>query len=410
MKEVSALIDRLKSGGEDEVKKQVKDFDDVDLGQIRVPSELLQRAEEKMKPELRQAIETAISRVRGSSQAHMPDNLSHSPALGATIDTLFAPVERAAVYAPGGKAAYPSSVIMSVVPAQTAGVKDIILFSPPNTETGLPDETVLATASILGISDVFAIGGVAAVYVAAYGLPEIGVSKADVLVGPGNVYTTAAKRLLSHRIGLDSEAGPTEIMILADSSAKPELVASDLISQAEHDENAAAICLTTSIGLAELVAEAIQELLPNEVNRQRIQTALEGEQSAIVVVDDVKEMTRIANIWGAEHLSIQTARPRELSDTITNAGAIFLGAFTPVSLADYTAGSNHVLPTGNASRFSSGLSIYTFLRTREVVEYSEAAFFDVSPHAALMAKAESLRAHASALSIRKNYRSDNSGR
>lgn len=402
--EVSELIDKLCSGGEIELRKQVLSFDGVKLSNLRVPLEVLQKAEENLDPRLRMALETAIERVRGTSRALMPGDVFHRPANGANIQTKFAPIEKAGIYAPGGKAAYPSSVVMNAVPALVAGVQDITLFSPPQLNSGMPDSTVLAVAHMLGITNVIAAGGVGAVYAAAYGLPEMGLSACDVFVGPGNIYTTAAKRLLAHRMRIDGEAGPTEIMALADSYANPEFVAADLISQAEHDENAAAVCVTDSIGLAELIADYVETQTSREPNAERIDVALSSEQSNIVVVDGYKDMVKIANAWGAEHLSLQVENPRELSELITNAGAVFLGPHTPVSLGDYTAGSNHVLPTGNHSRFTSGVNVYTFLRTREIIEYSPAALGDVKQQASLIADAENLPAHASALTIRSNIR------
>jgi histidinol dehydrogenase len=326
---------------------------------------------------------------------------------GATVTERWVPVERVGLYVPGGNAVYPSSVVMNVVPAQTAGVDSLVIASPPQVQSGpshpfhgLPHPTILAAAELLGVDEVWAVGGAQAVALLAYGgtdtdgaeLPPV-----DMITGPGNIYVTAAKRICRSQVGIDAEAGPTEIAILADHSADAVHIAADLISQAEHDEMAASVLVTCSEDLADATDTEVAAQLRTTVHRERVTAALTGRQSAIVLVDDVEAGIRTVNAYAAEHLEIQTVDAAAVASRIRSAGAIFIGAWSPVSLGDYCAGSNHVLPTAGCARHSSGLSVQTFLKGIHVVDYDEAALKDVSGYVTTLSKAENLPAHGEAV-------------
>ncbi|MGB0961514.1 MAG: histidinol dehydrogenase, partial [Mycobacterium sp.] len=311
------------------------------------------------------------------------------------------PVERVGLYVPGGSAVYPSSVVMNVVPAQTAGVESLVIASPPQAEhDGLPHPTILAAAALLGVSEVWAVGGAQAVALLAYGGNDpdgTQLAPVDMITGPGNIYVTAAKRICRSQVGIDAEAGPTEIAILADFTADPAHVAADLISQAEHDEIAASVLVTDSAELADATDRELALQLETTVHRERVTAALTGQQSAIVLVDDIDAGVRTVNAYAAEHLEVQTADARSVATRIRSAGAIFVGPWSPVSLGDYCAGSNHVLPTAGCARHSSGLSVQTFLRGIHVVDYTEAALKDVSGYVITLAQAENLPSHGEAV-------------
>jgi len=319
---------------------------------------------------------------------------------GGSVTEKWIPVDRVGLYVPGGRAVYPSSVVMNVVPAQIAKVASIAVASPPQKEcAGLPHPTILATCALLGVTEVYAVGGAQAIAMFAYGVEGL-CEKTDLVTGPGNIYVAAAKRALRGVIGIDSEAGPTEIAILADSSARASDVAADLISQAEHDVIAAAILVTDSLELAKSVEAELKIQVGKTKHKERITAALSGMQSAIVLVDSVKQGIDVVNAYAAEHLEIQTKNARDDSAKIRNAGAVFIGRFSPVSLGDYSAGSNHVLPTGGCACHSSGLSVQTFLRGLHFIEYSEKAFTDLVPTVVTLANSEDLPAHGQAMTIR----------
>ena len=290
---------------------------------------------------------------------------------------------------------------MNVVPAQTAGVDSLVIASPPQAEfDGLPHPTILAAAALLGVDEVWAVGGAQAVALLAYGGTDTDgaeLAPVDMITGPGNIYVTAAKRICRSQVGIDAEAGPTEIAILADDMADPVHVAADLISQAEHDEMAASVLVTDSEALAAATDRELTRQLETTVHVERVKAALSGKQSAIVLVDDIEAGVRVVNAYAAEHLEIQTEDAPGVAGRIRSAGAIFVGAWSPVSLGDYCAGSNHVLPTAGCARHSSGLSVQTFLRGIHVVEYDEAALKDVSGHVITLSKAENLPSHGEAV-------------
>ena len=342
-----------------------------------------------------------IERARAVHADQRRTDVTTTLGSGATVTERWVPVERVGLYVPGGNAVYPSSVVMNVVPAQAAGVDSLVVASPPQARfDGLPHPTILAAARLLGVDEVWAVGGAQAVALLAYGGTDTDDSElapVDMITGPGNIYVTAAKRLCRSRVGIDAEAGPTEIAILADHTADPAHVAADLISQAEHDEMAGSVLVTPSEDLAAATATEVAVQLRTTVHRDRVTAALGGRQSAIIVVDDLDAAIKVVNAYAAEHLEIQTVDAPEVATRIRSAGAIFVGPYSPVSLGDYCAGSNHVLPTAGSARHSSGLSVQTFLRGIHVVDYTEAALKDVSGHVVTLAKAEDLPAHGEAI-------------
>lgn len=398
---IRPLVDKIRTGGSSALKAIAKDIDGIDIDPIRVSEAELKTALANLDPKLRSSLEIAIERVRKVAIESIPKGFSKELAPGANVSQRYQPVDSVGLYVPGGKAVYPSSVIMNVVPAIAAGVKKIAIATPGQAAFGgRPHPTVLATAELLGVRDVFTIGGPAAVIAFAYGVPEIGLDPVNLVTGPGNVYVAAAKRMLRGVIAIDSEAGPTEIMVLADDSANPGFVAADLISQAEHDELAAAVLVSDSREFIDKVAIELSRQVEAAPNKSRILEALKGQQSALVLVRDLDSAAKVADFYATEHLSIQTRQNSQLASQISNAGAIFLGSFSPVSLGDYLAGSNHVLPTGGQARFGSGLGVHTFLRPQQVVEYSEAALSEVSTNVVAIADSEGLEAHGEAIKIR----------
>jgi histidinol dehydrogenase len=395
------LVDEVRSGGEAALRIHAEKFDRVTGHEIRVPREHLREALAQLSPELRASLENAIERVRAATAAQLPREAVTTFGDGASVTQRWLPVERVGLYVPGGKAVYPSSVVMNVVPAQVAQVASIALVSPPqHAFGGRIHPTILAAAELLGVTEVYAMGGASAIGALAYGVPGIGLEPVSVITGPGNQYVAAAKRYVRSHVGIDSEAGPTEILIIADSSANPRFVAADLISQAEHDELASAILVTDSPELVDAVSRELTSLVSQTMHADRVLVALGGVQSALVVVDDLSVAVDFSNAYGPEHLEVQTKFNEQLVPKLVNAGAIFLGDYSPVSLGDYSAGSNHVLPTGGHSAFSSGLGAYTFLRAQQVVEYSKSALNTVSLGLQILANNEALPAHGEAVAIR----------
>ncbi|NEK84437.1 histidinol dehydrogenase [Blastococcus saxobsidens] len=400
MATVRPLCEDVRVRGAQAVREITARLDGVDAQDFAVPQEALDRALAECAPTLRAALEEAISRVQKVHADQRRTDVTTQVVPGGTVTERWLPVRRVGLYVPGGLAPLLSSVVMNVVPAQIAGVESIAVASPPQRDHGgLPDPGVLAACALLGVTEVYAVGGAQAIAVFGYGAGSC--EPVDMVTGPGNVYVTAAKRLLRGMIGIDSEAGPTEVAILADDTADPAHVAADLISQAEHDPLAGAVLVTTS----EELADAVLALVPGQVaatkHSDRITTALDGTQSGVVLVDDLEDGLRVVDAYAAEHLEIQTRNPRAIADRVRNAGAIFVGAWSPVSLGDYAAGSNHVLPTGGCARHQSGLSVQSFLRGIHVVEYDEQALAEVAPHIDALAGAEDLPAHAAAVRIRQ---------
>jgi histidinol dehydrogenase len=402
---VRPIVEAVAERGAEAALEYGESFDGVRPPTVRVPGAELDAALAGLDPDVRVALEVAIERTRAVHADQRRTDATTTLGPGATVTERWVPVERVGLYVPGGNAVYPSSVVMNVVPAQTAGVGSLVVASPPQAQSkgrfkGLPHPTILAAARMLGVDEVWAVGGAQAVALLAYGGVDTDgaeLSPVDMVTGPGNIYVTAAKRLCRSRVGIDAEAGPTEIAILADQTADPAHVAADLISQAEHDEMAASVLVTPSVDLADATDTELAVQLETTVHRQRVTTALAGRQSAIILVDDIDAGIRTVNAYAAEHLEIQTADSDQVAAQIRSAGAIFVGPYSPVSLGDYCAGSNHVLPTAGSARHSSGLSVQTFLRGIHVVDYTEAALKDVSGHLITLAEAEDLPAHGEAI-------------
>jgi histidinol dehydrogenase len=395
------LIDDVRERGEQALLDQAERLDRVRPARVRIHADEITRATRGLEPAVRGALELAIDRVRTASKAQVPPPIMTALGDGAEVVQRWQPVNRVGLYVPGGKAVYPSSVVMNVVPAQVAGVSSVALASPPQRNYGgAVHPTILGAAGLLGVDEVYAMGGAGAIGAFAYGVPDLGLDPVDIITGPGNIYVAAAKRAVRGIVGIDSEAGPTEILIIADADADPRLIAADLLSQAEHDELAAAVLVTDSEELAVAVRIELTAQLAATPHSVRAGIALNGQQSAIVLVSDMVAAAALSNSYGPEHLEIQTAEAGTVLDMIENAGAIFLGSQSPVSLGDYLAGSNHVLPTGGQSRFSSGLGAYTFLRPQQVIRYSQEALRALEPHIVALSTAEDLPAHGAAVSAR----------
>jgi len=397
---IQPILDRVKNGAEADLLALAQEFDGVTPASIRVPQSELDKALSQLAPEIRTALELSIVRVKKVHNDQVRSEKTTTVVDGGTVIEKWVPVDRVGLYVPGGRAVYPSSVLMNVIPAQIAKVQSIAVASPPQKEFGgLPHPTILATCALLGITEVYAVGGAQAIALFAYGMEGV-CEKADLVTGPGNIYVAAAKRALRGVIGIDSEAGPTEIAILADSSAIAADVAADLISQAEHDVIAAAVLVTDSVELAAAVEAELKIRVAATKHSDRIKTALSGVQSAIALVDSIEQGLDVVNAYAAEHLEIQTQNSRADAAKIRNAGAVFLGRFSPVSLGDYSAGSNHVLPTGGCACHSSGLSVQTFLRGLHFIEYGQKAFTDIVHTVVTLANAEDLPAHGEAMTAR----------
>jgi len=402
---VRPIVEDVRHRGEAALIELAAKFDGVRLTAARVPESALGEALDGLDPQVRAALEESIRRARKVHRDQRRTDTTTRVVDGGTVTERWVPVDRVGLYVPGGRAVYPSSVVMNVVPAQEAGVGSLAVASPPQKEFGgLPHPTILAACALLGVNEVYAVGGAQAVAMFAYGYRDasgnVVCRRADLVTGPGNIYVVAAKRLLKGVIGIDAEAGPTEIMVVADETADPGIVAADLISQAEHDPQAAAVLVTDS---EELAGDVVKELEPRVAatrHAERIREALSGRQSAIVLVDDIDAALVVANGYAAEHLEIQTRDSAADAAKVRNAGAVFVGAFAPVSLGDYLAGSNHVLPTGGCACHSSGLSVQSFLRGIHVVDYTREALAEASELVVALANAEDLPAHGEAVTAR----------
>ncbi|MEV7094706.1 histidinol dehydrogenase [Amycolatopsis sp. NPDC051045] len=401
---VRPVVEAVRDRGVEAVLEYTEKFDKVRPAAVRVPGAELTQALAQLDPQVRAALEESIARARKVHAEQRRTDVTTTVVEGGTVTEKWVPVERVGLYAPGGLAVYPSTVVMNVVPAQIAGVGSLVVCSPPQAAFGgLPHPTILAAAELLGVDEVWAAGGAQAVALLAYGGTDTDgaeLAPVDMVTGPGNIYLTAAKRLLRGLIGIDSEAGPTEIAILADETADPVHVAADLISQAEHDPLAASVLVTTSPALADAVDKELVNRVAATRHTERVAEALAGKQSGVILVSTVADGLRVVDAYAAEHLEVQTADAREVAARVRNAGAIFVGAYAPVSLGDYCAGSNHVLPTGGFARHSSGLSVQSFLKGIHVVDYTEDALREVAGRVVALADAEDLPAHGEAVAAR----------
>ncbi len=395
---VRPICDAVRHRGVEAIIEYGARFDRVEQSDIAVPSRALTEALAGLDPAVRAALEESIARLRSTCEAELEEDTVTEVVPGGTVTQRMIPIDRVGLYVPGGIAPLVSSVVMNVVPAQVAGVRSVALTSSPQPDTGLPHPTILAACALLGVEEVYAVGGAQAIAMFAYGAGPC--RKVDLVTGPGNIYTVSAKRLLKGVVGIDSEAGPTEIMVLADETADPAFVAADLVSQAEHDPIAASVLVTTSEALAADVEAELDKQVSVTRHVERVRTALGGQQSGIVLVDDLEQGLAVVNGYAAEHLEIQTRDASAWAARVVNAGAIFVGAFAPVSLGDYAAGSNHVLPTAGCACHSGGLSVRTFRKAVHVIDYDETALRGVADHVVALAEAEDLPGHGAAVRVR----------
>ena len=405
VEKIRPVVTAVREHGFSAIREATERFDGVVLERLREPVAAIAAAAERLDLDVRAALLVAIERARKVHGDQRRTDITTQVVPGGTVIERHVPVARVGLYVPGGLAVYPSTVVMNVVPAQAAGVESLVVASPPQAENGgLPDARVLAACALLGVDEVYAVGGAQAVAMLGYGSDGADegdrCEPVDVITGPGNIWVTAAKRMLRGTVGIDAEAGPTEIAVLADDTADPVHVAADLISQAEHDPLAASVLVTPSERLIAAVEAELARQVPVTKHQQRVRTALTGEQSAFVLVDDLEQGLRVVDAYAAEHLEIQTRDARTWAERVRNAGAIFVGAWSPVSLGDYCAGSNHVLPTGGCARHSSGLSVQSFLRGIHLIEYDQSALRDVAHHVVSLATIEDLPAHGEAVTAR----------
>ena len=400
---VRSIIEDVRSRGAQALRDLAFTFDGVDQQRIRVAPEQIERAVAELDPAVRHGLESAIERTRAFARAQRPQDVSVEVAPGAVLRHRWTPVRRAGLYIPGGLAVYPSSVVMNVVPAQAAGVESVVLCSPPQKDfDGLPHPVILAAAGLLGVDEVWAVGGAQSLAALAYGITdgEDVLEPVNTVTGPGNIFVAMAKRQLRSVVGVDAEAGTTEIAVLADDSADPRFVAADLISQAEHDPAAGSVLITDSEHLARAVEEQLAVQVPAAKHRERIATALGGPQSGVVLTDDLDQSVAVADAYAAEHLEIHTRDAAVVAARVRNAGAIFVGPYSPVPLGDYAAGSNHVLPTGGTAVFNSGLQAASFMKAVQVIEYSKKALAQLEDDIVALADTEDLPAHGRAVTIR----------
>ncbi len=394
-----AICEEVRTRGLEAILEMSQKFDGVAQTDIRVPVEAMTRALDELDPAIRAGLEESIRRLRVASEGELEQDVVTDLGPGARVVHRKVPVGRVGLYVPGGLAPLVSSVLMNVVPAQVAGVPSLALASPPQAEFGgLPHPTILAACALLGVEEVYAVGGAQAIAMFAYGTGPC--AKVDLVTGPGNIWVVTAKRLLKGLVGVDSEAGPTEVAILADETADAAYVAADLIAEAEHDPLAAAVLITDSATLADDVDAELDKQVATTGHVERVKTALGGNQSAIVLVDDLDQGVAVCDAYAAEHLEIQTRDAAAVAARIRNAGAIFIGDHAPTGLGDYCAGSNHVLPTGGCACHSSGLSVRAFTKSIHVVDYSREGLEAVADHVVTLAEAEDLPGHGQSIRIR----------
>ncbi|WP_257158499.1 histidinol dehydrogenase [Corynebacterium cystitidis] len=398
---VTPIVEGVKEHGAAKALDYGQNFDGITPESVCVPSALIDDALTTISDEVREALEEAITRIRKVHADQKPSSHTTELSNGATVTEKFIPITRVGLYVPGGEAVYPSSVLMNVIPAQEAGAQSMVVCTPPQeAHGGWPHPTILAACKLLGVDEVWAVGGAQAVALMAYGDDNHQLEPVDMITGPGNIFVTAAKRLVNGVVGIDAEAGPSEIAVLADDSADPVYLAYDLISQAEHDLLAASVLITDSEELADTVNHEIEARYTVTLNAERVREALTGAQSGIVLVDDLEAAIAVADAYAAEHLEIHTRNAREVAERIQHAGAIFVGPYSPVPLGDYAAGSNHVLPTSGTARFSAGLSTHTFLRPVNLIEYDRVALKEIGRHIIALADDEQLPAHGEAIRAR----------
>ncbi|MDO5722050.1 MAG: histidinol dehydrogenase [Actinomycetaceae bacterium] len=404
LKAVEPVLADVATRGEQAIIEWSEKFDRCRPPRLRVSQAAREEALAQLDPKVRRALEIAITNARAGHRAQLPQPATTTIIPGGIVKQRWIPVKRVGLYVPGGLAVYPSSVVMNVVAAQVAGVESIAVASPPQAAfDGQVHPTILAACELLGVNEIYAMGGAQAIGAFAYGFTTSegeSCAPVDVVTGPGNIYVAAAKRAVQAVCGIDAEAGTTEIAIIADGEANPAYLARDLISQAEHDPAAASVLITDSEELAAKVNERITQFAAQTTHAQRVRTALSGPQSGIILTRDLQHSVEVANTYGAEHLEIQTRNPEEVSEQIYNAGAIFLGPYSPVPLGDYLGGSNHVLPTGGTARYASGLNVHAFIKSVQEVNYTRQALAQLAQPLSDLARAEDLPAHADAVNAR----------
>jgi histidinol dehydrogenase len=395
---VERILADVRDRGDAAVRELTERFDGVAHEDLQVPKEVLSESLEGLDDELRASLERAVEQVRWFHERAMPQAWEDERD-GAIMGQWYRPIQRVGIYVPGGKAAYPSTVVMTVVPAQVAGVDELVLCTPPTGGAGLPDRTILAAAHLLGIEQVFMVGGAQAIAAMAYGTESI--PPCDKLVGPGNAFVALAKQQVQAQgvCGIDSLAGPTEIAIVADATADPRVVAADLVAQAEHDEMAGVLLITPDEELIAPVEQALEAEVAATRHRERVEAALAG-QGTVALVDDLDHAVQAAEAYAAEHLEVQTADARRVAERIRYAGTTFIGGQTPVSLGDYAAGPNHTLPVLGTARFAGGLTTASFLVPVNYVEYDRAALEELAPTVRSLSDAEDLPAHWRAVEVR----------
>ncbi|MCQ9367009.1 histidinol dehydrogenase [Brevibacterium sp. 91QC2O2] len=398
---VRGTLDRVAAEGRAAVLDFTERFDGVRPSALRVAGQHIEAAVAGLDPAIRSALRESIRRARIVAEADRRTAVTSELGPDSTVTTRWLPVDRVGLYVPGGLAVYPSTVVMNVVPAQAAGVGSLAIASPPQADTGLPHPTVLAAAGLLGVDEVWAIGGAQAIAALTYGFSDgEELEPVDLITGPGNAYVAAAKAQVQGTVGIDAVAGPTEIIVFADSTADPRYVAADMISQAEHDPNAAAVLVTAEESVAAAVSAHIAEQAPAARHADRIAQALAGSQSAIVLTDDREAALTVLNAYAGEHVELQVADAAAAAVALRNGGSVFIGPYSPVALGDYCSGSNHVLPTMGTAAFSSALGVQSFLKGSQIIDYSRAGLEQVAAGIEALAEAENLPAHGRAVSIR----------
>ena len=406
---VQPILDNVRENGAAALREYAEKFDHIVPKSFRVPTDVMDAAVACLDPEVRAAIEESVRRARAVAKSQVPEDFHTDLAEGARVSERWIPIQRVGLYVPGGKAVYPSSAIMNVVPAQAAGVESLAIATPPSRDNaqGWPNKTILATCAILGVDEVYAVGGAQAIAMFAYGATDLDnpvspvlCEPVDKITGPGNIFVATAKRLVSGIVGIDAVAGPTEIAIIADKTSNPAYVAADLIGQAEHDELAGSVLITDDDQLAEAVQAELNKRVPRTEHSERVATSLSGKQSGIILTDGIEQSIDAANAYAAEHLEVQTADPDAVIAKIRNAGAIFRGNYSPVPLGDYMSGSNHVLPTSGTARFAAGLGVHTFMKPVEVIEYDEQGLKELAARVNALAVSEDLPAHGESVLTR----------
>ncbi|WP_462381518.1 histidinol dehydrogenase [Pseudomonas sp. Marseille-QA0892] len=389
---VLEIIQAVRSRGDAAVIEYTQRFDGVDASRMEdliLPRSRLEAALERISPEQREALKVAADRVRGYHERQKQDSWQYTEADGTVLGQQVMPLDRAGLYVPGGKATYPSSVLMNAIPAKVAGVREVVMVVP--TPRGEVNEMVLAAAAVAGVDRVFTIGGAQAVAALAYGTESV--PAVDKIVGPGNIYVATAKRHVFGKVGIDMIAGPSEILVVCDGQTDPDWIAMDLFSQAEHDEDAQSILVSPDLAFLDRVAESIERLLPSLERASIARTSIEG-RGALIHVRDMAQAIEVANRIAPEHLELSVADPERYLPEIRHAGAIFMGRYTAEALGDYCAGPNHVLPTSGTARFSSPLGVYDFQKRSSIINCSPQGASELGKVASVLARGESLTAHA----------------